>query len=396
MTYKIDWPTRGHRFVASDIEDLPSLILSDSELTNGSNVTAFEDEFCSAFGLGTCLATMSCAHALDIVALFVAQQSGPNFEVLIPSHTYCATAIAFGRVGATIRWTDIDPDTFTNSFASIKANATIKTKAIVLVHLYGLITPEIKEIRSFCDERNIILIEDCAQSVGAHINGVYAGALGDFSTFSFHAQKNMTTLGEGGMLALKNPNLREKFMGLRLNGHHPYKASQKTNYWLPAMVNVDQDLKDYWPTKSTLTESQANVGRKLLLRLKKMNHVRKELAVSFCKKLSDVSELQFQKYLSLPIHANHLLPARITSEKFSRDQFIKVISSKYGIKCIVQYFPLHRYDLFEKKGFGNSHLPKTDHYFNNMISFPFWEGLKIEEIDYMAESARAVVDELNQ
>ena len=396
MNFKLTWPAKGHRITEEDFAGVSALAHSSEQLTNGANVKRFEQNFSDKFNLGTCLASMSCAHALDLVALYVASKSDGDFEVLIPSHTYCATAIAFGRVGAGIKWVDIDPKHLSVSLKSVKENITTKTKALVVVHLYGLVCPEILEIRDFCKEKDIILIEDCAQCLGAKLNGTYAGGFGDFATFSFHAQKNLTTLGEGGMIAMRDKRLVEIFSGLRLNGHQPFSAREKQAYWLPAMTNVSQDLPGYWPMKSTMTEIQGIVGCNLLLRLDEMNLRRKKIASGIVESLIDLSSIEFQALQNSESHSNHLLPARIISKKFTRDDFIKHISSEYGIQCIVQYYPLHRYDLFKDKGFGNADVPHTNAFFDNMVSFPFWEGLSKEEALHITSSIRKTIMTLSK
>ena len=129
------------------------------------------------------------------------------------------------------------------------------------------------EILDFCFQNKILLIEDCAQALGAEINSKKVGTFGDFSCFSFHAQKNMSTLGEGGMLVVNNH--KNKYVNrLKHNGHEPFE-SQK-NYWEPAMVNVVKPYKEIWPFNFPLTEIQAAVGWKYLDRIDEQNNLRKK------------------------------------------------------------------------------------------------------------------------
>ena len=145
---------------------------------------------------------MSCANALDMSIKLSGLKKGD--EVLIPSYTYCATALACLRLNLSIRWIDVNEDTFCVSLEEIKNSITKNTRAIIVVHLYGMIIEDIDKIQSFCNQKNIILIEDCAQSLGAyHYSGKSSGDFGDFACFSFHSQKNLSTLGEGGMISLK-------------------------------------------------------------------------------------------------------------------------------------------------------------------------------------------------
>ena len=209
---------------------------------------------------------MSCAHALDIIGKLIIDDD--DAEVILPAHTYCASAIGFARAGAKLIWADIDEAHLTITLDEVKRLTTPRTKAIIVVHLYGLICPEIKQIVNYAKSLNIKVIEDSAQCIGARLDSQYAGSFGDFATFSFHAQKNLTTLGEGGMLVSYDKNLKEKIIALRLNGHLPFPNQDK--YWLPAMTDVTNQSKISWPMKATLTEAQALVGRNVLLRLNEM------------------------------------------------------------------------------------------------------------------------------
>ena len=390
MAYKIDWPQRGHGYTEEEIAAVATVMrASVNSLTQGPNVQHFEQSFAEYLGAKQAFATMSCAHALDIAAML--SKISPGDEVIVPSHTYCASALAFARRGAILQWADIDPDSLTMSPDSMLQLVTSKTRAIVLVHLYGLLSPHVREIAEFARQHGILLIEDCAQSLGAQRDGAHGGTFGDIGCYSFHAQKNLTTLGEGGMLIVKSPDLAKKIPGLRLNGHAPYET--KKDYWLPAMTNLDLDLEGVWPMKSTMNEAQAAVGALVLKRLDDLTCRRRERGIMFRRAMADFTELHFQAVDIAEAHSHHLLPARYDGNRHNRDDLIRLLSTKYGIKAIIQYHPLHRYDLFVKMGYGNAHVPQTDRFFDNMISFPF--SLEISDSDFEYE-IEAVRDSLSQ
>ena len=133
-----------------------------------------------AFGL------TSAASALELMA--VLSKLGPGDEVIIPSHTYCVSAIPFGRTGAKIVWADIEPETFVISAQDIQKKITNKTKMVVVVHLYGLAC-DMEQIVKICKTNNLELVEDCAQALGAKYKGKQVGSFGDYACFSLHAQK---------------------------------------------------------------------------------------------------------------------------------------------------------------------------------------------------------------
>jgi perosamine synthetase len=391
MNIKIDWPHRGHEYTEEEMRMVTQVMQASGQaLTQGSHVKRFEQDFAKYVGAKHAFAMMSCAHALDIAAMLL--EIEPGDEVIIPAHTYCASALAFARRGAVIRWADIDPKAWTIAPDSIKQHVNSKTRAIVVVHLYGLLSPHVEEIVAFARQRNIKVIEDCAQSFGARLRDTHGGTFGDIGCFSFHAQKNLTTLGEGGMLVLADPNMAKKVAGLRLNGQIPFAS--KTEYWLPAMTNVDQDIDGVWPMKSTMTEAQAAVGCLLLGRIDDMTQRRRVRGMAFRKAFRSFPELQFQDFQSPEVHSHHLLPARCTGQDWTRDDLIRLLSTEHGVKAIVQFYPLYRYDLFRKAGFGEAMVPETDRFFDNMISFPFSLVIEDQEFEYLIEAVRDCLERL--
>jgi dTDP-4-amino-4,6-dideoxygalactose transaminase len=393
MDIRIDWPSRGHKFTEAEISAVADVMRNHSTaLTQGPKVQNFEKKFADYIGADRAFALMSAAHGLDITAMLM--EVGPEDEVIIPAHTYCASALAYARRGAQIKWADIDPKSFTASADSIRKLIGPKTKAIVIVHLYGLISPEIDEIVQLAKDSGIYLIEDCAQSLGAKWNGKHCGTFGDMGCYSFHSQKNLTTLGEGGMITVKNPALYDKVTGLRINGHAPF--TNKPEYWLPAMVNVDEDIAGIWPFKSTMNEPQAAVGSLIIERMDELTEQRRERGLKIREALSDVKELEFQEIHNREAHSHHLLPARCTSSRWHRDDLIRLLYNNYGVKSIIQFYPLYRYDLFKKTGYENADVPETDSFFDNMISFPFSLVTSEEDFDYMIEAIRSAIQELNK
>lgn len=393
MNFRVDWPQRGHGYTEDEIATVAEVMRATGHpLTQGPNVQQFEQSFADYLGVDKAFATMSCAHALDIAAMLSGIQVGD--EVIIPAHTYCASALAFARRGAVIKWADIDPNSLTMSPDSMRQLYTDKTKAIVLVHLYGLLSPHVQEIADFATQKGILLIEDCAQALGATLKGRHCGTFGDIGCYSFHAQKNLTTLGEGGMIIVRAHNLAAKVPGLRLNGHTPY--AEKPEYWLPAMSNVDQDIEGIWPMKSTMTEVQAVVGRLVLGRLNDLTAQRRARGLAFREVMREFPELHFQAIHSAEAHSHHLLPARYDGTERTRDDLIRILSVEYGIKAIVQYNPLYRYDLFRKMGYGQADVPETDRFFDNMVSFPFSVEISEPDFVYLTDSVRAALQRLRE
>jgi len=148
--------------------------------------------------------------------------------------------------------------------------------------------------------------------------------------------------------------------------------------------------------KSSMSEVQAAVGVILLDKMDGFTEKRRERAHVFREALRDFPELRFQGIPSPEAHSHHLMPAICESEKWNRDDLIKVLSEKYGVKAIVQYYPLNRYDLFKKRGFGEAYIPETDRLFDNMISFPFSIVMVEEDFNYMVKSVHQAIQHLRE
>jgi perosamine synthetase len=384
--YKIDWSGKSYNYSSKDFKILLEKINNSDSFSQGINLKLFEKDLSRYLKIKNIYALSSAAAALEIISLLLNIKKGD--EIIIPAHTYCASAIPFAKRGAKIVWADIDLKTKVIDFDDVKKKITKKTKAIVVVHLYGCAC----DIKKFMNlGKNIKIIEDCAQAFGAEIRNKKVGTLGDYSCFSFHSQKNLTTLGEGGALYVKNLLEAKKIPGLRHNGHSPFKNQNK--YWKPAMGNVDEDLKNHWPYKFTLSEIQSAAGSLGLKKINKMNSLRIKRAMKFITNLSDIKELEFTSFFKSNRHVYHLIPAYCKKNKyFSRDQLIELLYKRYNIKCIVQYYPLYKYDLFKKKGLGKANCPKTELFFSNMISFPFHIHMSQNEFNYMIKSIKKAVN----
>jgi len=390
---KIDWSGRSHSYSKNDINYLTKIIKYADPLTQGKYLHEFENKFSKYIKKKNVFAVSSAAAALEIIALLLNLKKGD--EVIIPAHTYCASAIPFARNGAKIVWGDIDFNTRVIDINDVKKKITKKTKSIVVVHLYGY-TVNFKPIINYCKKRKIKIIEDCAQSIGSELNGKKSGTFGDFSCYSFHAQKNITTLGEGGMLFVKDKNLANKVKGLRHNGHSNFKH-KRNHYWLPAMGNLDIDIKNKWPFKFTLSEVQCGAGIIMLKKLDLFNKIRIKRAKKFISSLKDFKELNFNEDFNGKRHVYHLLSAYFRpSKNINRNNLISLLYKKYSIKCAVQYYPLYRYDLFKKMKIKKNICKNTDKFYDNMISFPFHLWMTNNSFNYLISSVKKCLIELRE
>ena len=388
----VPWSGKGHLYSDDEIELVSRLMREADPLTQGKHQRLFEDRFRDYVGARHAFAVSSCSSALHLSAVLT--RLGPGDEVIIPAHTFAATAIPFATTGARIVWADIDKRTRVISVDSIKGHLSDRTKVIVVVHLYGLMA-DMDPIMELAREGGLYVVEDAAQAIGASYKERNAGSIGDLGCFSFHTHKNITTLGEGGMLTVNRDEWAGVVPGFRHYGMRAF-PEPRDRYWVPTMTNVDFDWDGVWPNNFCLGEVQCALGARMLDRVEEMNEDRRDRAARVRSALSDCPELSFQHVPDGYVHACHLLPARYdgSASGRSRDDFIETIAFKHKVQTVVQYYPLYRYPMFQKAGFGDADCPNTDDFYDNMVSFPFHHWLSDEQIDYMIGAARSTLEEL--
>ncbi len=392
MDLKVNFSGRALRYTEEEIGAVAEAMRNAETLTQGRHLLKFQNAFAAYQGLpeGTCFAVMNGVSALELSAQLCMFKEGD--EVVIPSHTFTASAYPYLKKGARLVWADIDPAARVVTAQSIAAVLTPKTRAIVVVHLYGYVA-DMPAIMALARERGIIVIEDAAQSIGADVDGTRSGSFGDMAIFSFHSHKNLTTLGEGGMLVVRDEKLAQIAPMLRHNGHCAYPG-ERPDYWLPAMGNVDLPMLDghiLWPNNYCIGEIECALGRVMLKRIDAINAEKRARALRFIDALADFPELEFHRVDSTR-HNYHLLAARLNGGR--RDPFIRAMFHKHGVKCVVQYMPLNRYDFYVKLGLGKADCPHSDAFYDNMVSFPFQHWLTEGEFDHMLAATKAVLTEL--
>ena len=380
------------RLNEAEEQALLKVLREANSLATGPEGEALEKEFAAYLDSGDAVALSSCSSALELSAILTGLGEGD--EVIIPAHTFVATAVPFGRTGATIKWADIDSETRNVSAESIESLISDKTKVIVPVHLYGL-PCEMDAIMALADKHNIYVVEDCAQAPGARYKGKYVGSIGHFGCFSFHTHKNINTLGEGGMLAVRDPKHAVASRRMRWMGNWPLEGERKRS-WEPAMADLVEPIPGHWPVNFCMGEPNAAVGRLLIQRLDDINRQRREQAARFMDRFKDYPEMSFQSVPDDCQHVYHLMSARYDGQVYGKDNgdLIECLFEKHQLKCLVQYWPLNRSDLFKKFGFSDAAVPETDRFFDNMISFPWWSTMGDDLVDEMARRAISALEEL--
>lgn len=348
--FRVTCPAMQHPYTEAEIDAVVKVMREACGQTQGKYMVEFEQAFCAFTGAKHAFAVNNCTSALKMAAIFCHIQ--PGDEVIIPAYTFCASAIPFGDLGAKIVWADINPDTWTIDPDDIARKITPKTKAVVCVHLLGM-PCDMKKIVPIARAHGLKVVEDCAQALDCRIDGQHVGTFGDFGCFSFHSAKTMTTLGEGGMFVCADDADAAAAPGIRHNGCCAYPADRE-RYWSPAMSCVDSFLDDRWPQNFCIGEAQCALGTEELKSVIANNNTLIEQDRKIREKLAGLPEISFSR---CPENGRYVVHQYIMHYDGSacgktRDDLLDLMTKKYGIRCIVQYYPLYRYPLFQRKGCG--------------------------------------------
>lgn len=231
-----------YKSLKPEIDQALNTVLTSGNFIGGEAVRTFERNFAELCGVTECVGL---GNATD--GLFLALKAlgiGGGDEVITPAWSWISSAEVISLAGATPVFADVDPELFTISQKEIQSKITSKTKAVIVVHLYGQMA-EVAPIKRLCNERNLFLIEDCSQAHLSDDNGVKAGSIGDCGVFSFYPTKNLGAYGDAGCLVTNDKELATKVMRLANHGglHKDEHLFEGTNSRLDTLQAVILNVK---------------------------------------------------------------------------------------------------------------------------------------------------------
>ena len=332
-----------YRALKTQIDAAVGRVLASGRYVLGPEGEALERELGAYVGSPHAVGCNSGTDALHLA--LVAAGIGPGDEVVLPAFTFFATAEAVSYTGATPVFADIDARSFNLTAESLEMRLSARTRAVIAVHLFGQCAP-LDEIASVCKGKNLVLVEDCAQALGAEYQGRRAGGWGDFGCFSFYPTKNLAAAGDAGLVTTRNPDYDKL---LRMLRHH---GSRQT--YLHERVG--------W--NSRLDELQAAVLRVKLTKLDEFNAARRRIAQRYREKLKGIK-------LELPTedprgkHVYHQFTLR--SER--RDALREALAQDGIASSIFYPMPLHRQPAYEASH-RDLALPASEAAARSVLSLP--------------------------
>ncbi|ADM28003.1 Glutamine--scyllo-inositol transaminase [Ignisphaera aggregans DSM 17230] len=356
-------------------EEIDSVIrvLKSGWLAQGPEVEMFEKEFAEYIGV-----RYSAAVSNGTVALMLALKAlgiGQGDEVLVPDYTFIATATAPLMVGAIPKFVDVDVNTFNIDIEDLKNKISDRTKAVIVVHLFGH-PANIKAVKEVIGDKNIMLIEDAAQAHGAEAWGQKVGSFGDAAIFSFYATKNITT-GEGGMVVSDKKEVIEKVKLLRNHG-------QISRY-------IHAELGGNY----RMTSIQAAIGRAQLRKLDRLNEIRRDNAQLLSAIITSINA-QYGNVIELPVeepwarHVYHLYAIKL-KDKTLRDYLYECMNSN-GVEVAINYpLPLHSQPLFKSLGYKDC-CPTSSNLALRELSLPVHPKLSRNDINTISMVLSKCID----
>ncbi len=337
-------------------------VLESGILAHGPEVEAFEKEFAEYVGVDYAVAVSSGTAALDLLLKAIGVREGD--EVVTTPFTFISTANAILYQNARPVFADIDPRTYNLDPESVLERITSRTRAVIVVHLYGQ-PADMKAFREIADDHNLILIEDAAQAHGAEFMGRKAGSWGDASVFSFYATKNMTC-GEGGMVLTNDRVIAEKIRILRNHG--------QTRKYVHEVLG--------WNLR--MTSIAAAIGRVQLRKLDRFNEIRRRNAELLSKGLSSVPGIRVP-YIDPRV--KHVFNQYVVSVEddypLSRDQLREYLAG-YGVETAVHYpVPIFQQPLYRRLGYPQDICPNARYACKHVLSLPVHPLVSRDDIEYI-------------
>lgn len=349
-------------------------------LTTGAYVERVERELERLLSAKHALCVTSCTGALHLSLM--ALGIGPGDEVITTPMTFVATATAILEAGARPVFVDVEPSTGNLDAARVEAAITARTKAIMPVHLYGLMC-DMRALRAIADRHKLAIVEDAAHAVESVRDDVRPCALSDAACFSFYATKNLTC-GEGGAVVVKDTKLYERLKLLRLHGMTKAASDRHRegySHWDMPVLG--------W--KYNMSNIEAAILLPQFERLARKLKQREALAARYVEQLEAIPGLRIpdQGAGSGGVHSHHVFPIWVQSRP--RDDVILELRRR-GIESVVNYRPVHIMSYF-KKAFGHreGEFPIAERLGDEVLSLPFYPGMPLEDADYVAAQFRDIL-----
>lgn len=349
------------------------LMLKSGRLTDGPYAQLFEKEFADYIIVKHAISVNSGTAALDVALRYFKLRGR---EVIVPTNTFVSTPNSVIFAGGKPVFADMNSDSLCVDVEDVIRKVTPNTSGVIVVHIAGLICPEIKELQQFCDDRGLFLLEDCAHAHGGMMESQKAGTFGDAGCFSFYPTKVMTSC-EGGMIVTCNDSLAEESKCLRTCGQNNNRQAVM--------------LGHNW----RLNEMAAIVGKYQLEHLEEFLAKRNEVARWYEKALADVEGLTLFKVPSNFRHSYYKYPLKL-AEGIDRSKLAALLKEKHGVETGQVYYPPCHLQPFYMENYGTREgdLPTSEAVLRKILCLPMHYAVTEENVAYIRDALVSSIKQL--
>jgi dTDP-4-amino-4,6-dideoxygalactose transaminase len=341
--------------IEDEIRAAVDRVLASQQFILGKEGAALEDEIAQLSGVAHGIGVASGTDAL-ILALR-ACGVGPGDEVLLPPFTFVATGSAVSALGARPVFADIQAETFNLDPGEVQQRVTPKTRAIIVVHLYGL-AADMDPLVAFASERGIALMEDNAQAIGASYKGRRTGSFGDTACLSFYPTKNLGAYGDAGMVVTNSGEASARLKTLRNHGQTAKYVSGEPGW------------------NSRLDEIQAAILRVKLRHLTDWQAARQKNAAEYSRRLARIAQVRTP---TIPVGFGHVFH-QYTIRAERRDALMQFLSARKIGSAVYYPVPLHLQPLYSALGHREGDFPQSERAAREVLSLPMYPELTAEQI----------------
>lgn len=355
--------------ILQDIE----LTLKSGVLIDGIHTKDFEKKFAEYIKVEHAVAVSSATAALEMALRYFKVR---DREVIVPTNTFVATPNSVLFAGGKPVFADIREDTLCIDPEDVRRKLSPRTAGVIVVHVGGLVCPQMDELMQLCEDYRLFLLEDAAHAHGAIFKGRMAGALGDAGCFSFYPTKVMTS-GLGGMLTTDDSGLAEAARLMRTHGQNTQGQ----------MILLGNEWR--------LSEISAIVGRHQLERLELFIKRRNEIAECYSSALRNVPGISLFQTPPYVRHSYYKFALKL-SEDMNREKLAALLRDEYGVETGHLYYPPCHLQLFYKEHFGTREgdLPVAESVLRRVLCLPMHAALSDEDAFYVAESLKTLCNKL--
>ncbi len=347
--------------IGGEVRDAVTNVMASQRFVLGSEGAALESEIAELCGVKYGVGVASGTDAIILALRAAGVEAGD--EVILPPFTFVATGSAVSALGATPVFADIQPDTFNIDADEIAKCITPRTRAILVVHLYGL-AADMDAVRETAKRHAIPIVEDNAQAIGATYKGTPTGALGDVACISFYPTKNLGAYGDAGMIVTNSAEMDARLRTLRNHG----QSSRYTS------------IEPGW--NSRLDEIQAAILRVKLRYLREWERARRSHSATYTRLLAPVSAVRTPHIPAGYEHVFHQYTIRVPR----RDELQKFLNERKIGNAVYYPAPLHLQPIYARLGHSRAAFPEAERAADEVLSLPMFPELREEQVQRVAEA----------